>query len=153
MNSHRIGSTVLLAGGIVLVFGGLSSALGFSASGVVASLAAIAALLYAGGVWFGATPRPDAAAVVFTRTLTLASGALAGRSIGDLFSETDRREIEARCRAALEGHPSRFTCGTGAAARSFEAAPVRGADGAVVYGLLLSGALASQARAELTPVA
>jgi len=144
---------VLLAGGILLVFAGLSSALGFSPSGIVATLAAIAALLYAGGVWFGATPRPDTTAVVFTRALTLASGPLAGRSIADLFSEADRREIEARCRAALDGRPSRFSCGAGASSRAFEATSVRSADGVVIYGLLLSGSLAAQAPTELTPVA
>src|SRR5262249_30751701 len=65
MQSHRVGSTVLLAGGVFLVFGGISSALGFSTSGIVASLAAVAALLYAGGVWFGAAPHADPSILVF----------------------------------------------------------------------------------------
>jgi hypothetical protein len=67
MRTSRVGSTVLLAGGVVLVFAGMSAALGFSISGVLATLAAIAALLYAGGVWFGERRRADPSVVVFTR--------------------------------------------------------------------------------------
>lgn len=141
MNSHRVGSTVLLAGGVFLVFGGLSSALGFSTAGIVASLAAIAALLYAGGVWFGDTPHTDPSIVVFTPDLTVAGGALRGRPVADLFDEDMRRDIEAACRDAIGGRPSRFASGRGSARQTFEASPVRGADGLVTFGILLSGAI------------
>jgi hypothetical protein len=139
MNSHRAGSTVLLAGGVLLVFAGLSSALGFSISGMFASTAAIAALLYAGAMWFGEGPRGDAAIVLFTPALLIASGPLAGRPVADMYPETMRREIESRCRAALAGQASHFSCGLGC---DFHATPVRSADGAVIFGLLLSETLA-----------
>ena len=131
---------MLLAGGVFLVFGGMSSALGFSTSGIVASLAAIAALLYAGGVWFGEAPRADASHVLFTPGLSVAGGALQGRRVVDLFEADMTREIEAACRAAIEGRPSRFSCGRGESKQTFEAVPVHGADGRVLYGILLSGA-------------
>jgi hypothetical protein len=150
MNTPRAGSTVLLGGGVFLVFAGLSSALGFSLSGMIASAAAIAALLYAGGVWFGEPPREDYTIVLFTPALVIANGPLAGRPIADLYADTMRREIESRCRAALDGHPSHFSCAPG---REFHATPVRSADGAVMFGLLLSGSLARDRAAQFTSVA
>jgi hypothetical protein len=136
VSTHRLGSFVLLAAGVLLVFAGLSGALGFSPSGIVASAAAIAALLYAGGVWFGASPRIDASVVLFTPSLTVAAGPLAGRDLVDLFPIAARKEIALHCRAALAGQSSRFVSG----ASRFEAAPVKSADGLVVYGILISGA-------------
>ena len=47
----RLASSVLFALGVALVLIGLSAALGFSVAGGVASAAAVASLLYAGGVW------------------------------------------------------------------------------------------------------
>ena len=154
MHAQRLGSSVLLAGGIVFVFAGLSSALGFSSAGMVASVAAIAALLYAGGVWFGESRRADSSAVLFTPALTIASGPLGGRRVSELFPDALRREIETRCREAIDGRGGRFACGSGADRQSFAATPVRTPEGLVVYGLLLSGPLAAEFRAEqLTPVA
>jgi hypothetical protein len=141
MNVNRAGSSVLLAGGVVLVFAGLSTALGFSIAGMIASAAAITALLYAGGVWFGETPRADPSLVLFTPELIVASGPLTGRPIAALFPDAMRREVEAACRAALDGRASSFACGPGTDRQIFEASAVRTVDGAVVYGLLLSGAL------------
>jgi hypothetical protein len=136
-DSHRIISFVLLAGGVVLVFAGLTAALGFSTSGVIASAAAIAALLYAGGVWFGASARGEAAVVLFTPQLTVAAGPFTGRLVADLYPEPMRREIDERCRAAFDGQSVRFTPAPG---RTFETAPVRAADGAIVYGILIAAA-------------
>lgn len=150
MNSYRAGSTVLLAGGVVLVFAGLSSALGFSLSGMIAITAAIAALLYAGGVWFGEAPRADATVILFTPTLVIANGPMAGRLVVDLYPDAMRREIESRCRAALDGQSSHFSCAPGGA---FQAAPVRAPNGAVVFGLLLSGSLAGSYADQFTSVA
>lgn len=150
MNSHRAGSTVLLAGGVFLVFAGLSSALGFSMSGMIASAAAIAALLYAGGVWFAEPPREDYTLVLFTPALLIADGPLAGRPVAELYAEPIRREIESRCRLALEGQASHFSCAPG---RDFHATPVRSADGAVMFGLLLAGSLARERAAQFTSVA
>lgn len=145
MGAHRVASTVLLAGGVLLIFGGMSSTLGFSTSGIVASLAAVAALLYAGGVWFGATPNADASIVVFTRELLVAGGALNGRRVTELFDAGMRSDIESACRDAIDGRPARFSTGRGSMRRTFEAGCVRGADGLVIYGVLLSGAMLNTA--------
>jgi hypothetical protein len=53
---NRVLSSVLLASGIVLVFAGLSAALGFTAPGMIASIAVIGTLLYTGSVWFSSPP-------------------------------------------------------------------------------------------------
>ena len=53
MRTKRLLSSLLMAAGIVLVFYGFNAALGFTIVGMFASLAAITALLYAGGVLFG----------------------------------------------------------------------------------------------------
>jgi hypothetical protein len=138
MNPNRVGSFVLLAGGVVLVFAGLTTALGVSTSGIIASAAAIAALLYAGGVWFGGAPRTDLSVVLFTPALTVAAGPLAGRALADVFPVASRQAIETHCRAALAGASQRFAAADG---QMFEAAAVRSADGAIVYGILISGAV------------
>ena|SRR5881392_3836714 len=137
MNTHRVGSSVLLAGGVVLVFAGLAAALSFSMAGMMASAAAIAALLYAGGVWFGGSSRADASVVLFTPQLTVAAGPLAGGPVLDLYPIPLRKEIDALCRAALAGESRRFAPPSG---MGIEAAPVRGADGRIVYGILIAGA-------------
>ena len=140
MNTHRVGSLVLLAAGVLLVFAGLSAALRWSTTGVIASAVAIAALLYAGAVWFGAARRADASVLVFTPQLIVAVGPLSGRPILDLFPATARSEIGARCRAAIDGRSDRFR----AAGQTFDAAPVRGVDGAVIYGILIAGAIMAE---------
>ena len=53
MRMKRLLSSFLMATGIVLVFYGFNAALGFTWIGMLASLAAITSLLYAGGVLFG----------------------------------------------------------------------------------------------------
>jgi hypothetical protein len=136
MNSQRLGSYVLLAGGVILVFAGLASALAFTVGGMIASAAAIVALLYAGGVWFGRVPRDAAAVVLFTPQLTVAAGPLAGRAVAELFPIPLRKQIEAQCRAALAGESRRFSPSGDS---TFEAAPVRNADGLIVYGILIQG--------------
>ena len=136
-NSQRVGSYVLLAGGVVLVFAGVAAALSFSMAGMFASAAAITALLYAGGVWFGGSSRLDASVVLFTPQLTVAAGPLMGRPVLDLYPIPLQKEIDALCRAALAGESRRFAPASGT---PIEAAPVRGADGAIVYGILVTGA-------------
>jgi len=135
--SRRAGAFVLLAGGVCLVFAGLSSSFAFSTSGMITTAAAIAALLYAGGVWFGDTPRTDCSVVLFTPQLTVAAGPMAGRTVAELFPIALRKEIDAQCRAALAGRASHFTPG---GEGGFDAAPVRGADGLIVYGILIASA-------------
>ena len=142
---NRLLSSVLLATGVVLVFAGLSEALGFTALGVVASMAAIAALLYAGAAWFGAPPAMPALAgagtiTVFDRDLRVASGPNAGASILHAYPAAVRAEIEARCRAALDGHSTHFTCDINGRRVAIEAAPVVNAAGVIAYGILITGA-------------
>ena len=49
---RRVTSGILLGAGIALVLAGLSAALGSTIPAILASLAVVAALLFAGGVWF-----------------------------------------------------------------------------------------------------
>jgi hypothetical protein len=150
MNSSRAGSVVAFAAGIVLVFIGWSSALGFTLAGMVASGATIATLLYAGGVWLGPTPpRARSEVVLFTRALTVASGPSAGRSVVELFPESVRAVIAEHCRTALEGRAVRFTSPTG---EPFAVSPVHSAEGAIIFGLLLSGQAAEAAASAVTSV-
>ena len=135
-------SSVLLALGVMLVFLGLVSAVGFTPGGVVASIAAIGALLYAGGVWF-ATPAAAAATpahplIVFNRERVLVTGPGMGQSVLAQFPESARPEIERRCAAALAGMGARFPCFYDGRMVVFDALPVRSADGEVVYGILLT---------------
>jgi hypothetical protein len=53
LRRKRFLSSLLMTAGIGLVFYGLNSALGFTVPGMLASVAAIASLLYAGGALFG----------------------------------------------------------------------------------------------------
>jgi hypothetical protein len=157
----RLASSVLLAAGIVLVFAGLSASLGFTVGGMVASIALIAALLYAGGSWFGAAPPAIAVAgadrvLVFDRTLHIAAGAAPGTPLLSQFPEPLRPEIEVRCRAALGGEHSHFACEHGGRRIQFEIAPVQPMAGAVLYGILIAGTgapLAAVASRPLTTVA
>jgi hypothetical protein len=140
MNIHRAGSVALLTGGLVLVFAGLSASAGFSLSGTMASAAAMLALLYAGGVWFGSSSDADRSVLLFTRALIVATDPLSGRRLRDLFPHANGSVLEDACRLALAGHPARLSCGT---AETFAISPVRSAEGAVIYGLLLTGAAAA----------
>ena len=71
--ARRVASAILFVGGVAVIFFGLSSALGFSVTGLVASAAAIAALLYAGAVWFGGTSARLPDNKITTPTATTAS--------------------------------------------------------------------------------
>lgn len=136
-----LASSLLLAAGIVLVFAGLSAALGFTLPGMLASLAAITTLLYAGGVWFGASAAADTPCViVFDNALRISGGSRAGQHVGEQFPLAMRREIEQRCEAAVRGEYSRFTCSDGLRSRTFDAAPIKSAHRSVVCGVLVEGA-------------
>ena len=87
--------------------------------------------------------------VLFTHALTVASGPMAGRGVSELFAEGMQARIEEGCRKALAGHASRFSCGS----RPFAVSPVQSSEGAVVYGLLLSGAAAEAEAGTATQVA
>ncbi len=151
--SKRVISSALLVAGVVLVFAGLSAALGFTAGGMIASFAAVVMLLYAGAVWFGTTAAPAPGAgpadpvIVFDRALQIVCGASRGTALVAQFPEALRTEIHGRCAAALAGATGRFTCGYGGTEVAFDAVPVRGSDGSIVYGMLLSGATVSSGEA------
>jgi len=142
---NRIVSSLLLGLGILLVFIGFTSALGFSAVGIVASAVTIVALLYAGAVWFAPEPRlaPSVRAgpvplVVFDRDRTIVAGPASGQPLASQFPEILRPEIDRRSAAALAGTGSQFSCLLNGHAMLVEALPVRNASGAVVYGILLT---------------
>src|SRR5687767_9853514 len=108
---QRFVSATLLILGVALVFLGLTRSLGFTALGVIASVAAIAALLYTGGVWFGssasrpAAPTPVAATdpMLFDARGRLVAGPAAGHPVASQFPESLRLEIERHCAGAFAG--------------------------------------------------
>jgi hypothetical protein len=155
---RRILSSLLLASGIVLVFAGLSAALGSGVPGMLASIAAITALLYAGGVWFGGAPlvrRPAGAGmvIVFDRELKVAAGFAMGEPVVSQFPDAVRPEIEKRCRAALRGESAQFTCEHGGKRTVFDASPVHTMTGVILYGVLTTGAGHPARSVAPTPVA
>jgi hypothetical protein len=138
-------SSLLLATGLVLVFAGISHALGYSVPGMIASIAVIAALLYAGGAWFGTPPgipAPAGAAtvLVFDRELRIVAGPSTGAPLTRQFPRALRPELETRCRAALRGESSQFTCEVDGRRLVFDVGPVASASGDVLYGVLMTGA-------------
>lgn len=137
---NRVASSVLFASGIGLVLLGLSAALGFSIPGVIASIAAVAALLYAGSVWFGDRNGAIAPSVlVFNRELLLVGGSHAGEPVASRFPAGIREEIERRCSAAVAGYHSRFTCIDRGRERVFDAAPVVSGRSSEISGVLVEG--------------
>jgi hypothetical protein len=136
----RLAALLLSAVGLALVFAGLSHSLGATPPGMLATTAAIAALLYAGGVWFG-TPALDGPSIlVFNHALAISGGPLAGKPIVSEFPIWMRGEIRRRCEAAIAGEYSRFTCSDGLRSRTFDAAPITNGEGTVVCGVLIEGA-------------
>jgi hypothetical protein len=142
----RLVASVLLGCGVLLVFTGFSSALGFTPLGIVASLAAIATLMYAGAAWFPAAPASAPIReplLVFDRHCRIVGGPAAGEALASRFPEILRPEIERRCAAALNGTSARFPCLQNGRMVIYDALPVRAADGEVVYGILLTGSVES----------
>ena len=140
----RVLSSVILTSGIVVAFAGLSLALGFTVPAMLASIALIAALLYAGGLWFGGAPTTLATAgsdlvIVFDRSLKVTAGPAPGTSLLLQFPESLRPEIEMRCRLALRGEHTHFECEHAGARIAFDIAPVQSIQGMVLYGVLISG--------------
>ncbi len=157
MGTMRNGASALLfACGIVLTLAGLTSALGFTVGGVLASVAVVAALLYAGGAWFRAPAvrAPDGAdtIIVFDRSLRAASGASSGVPVPQCFPPAMRSQIEAHCRAALRGDHTHFSCEHGPVRHAFEAAPVQTRNGVVVYAVLIAGTGIYSTRPATEPV-
>jgi hypothetical protein len=80
--------------------------------------------------------------VVFNRALRVVCGGARGGHIAAHFPELARGEIERRGIAALLREPAQFTCAGNGGILGFAVAPVRGADGAVLYGILIAGTAA-----------
>lgn len=140
---RRLAASLLCAGGIALVCAGLTTALGPSPWAILASVAAIVSLLYAGATWFGAAPPSDDTThrrclIVFDRDGRVVSGGAIGTPIARQFPEMLQAEIERRCSAALAGVPARFPCLQNGRMVLFDAVPVRAADSSIQYGVLLA---------------
>jgi hypothetical protein len=155
----RLASSVLLAGGIVFVFAGLSAALGSTAAGMMASIAAIAALLYAGATWFGSAPQSLASAggletvLVFDRSLRIAAGGTPGTPLLSHFPEPLRPDLETACRLALRGEHTHFDCDHRGARIFFDISPVQSISGMVLYGVLITGSGVRVPAAAAAPIA
>jgi hypothetical protein len=144
----RLAPSLLLAAGLLVVFAGMTAALGFSVSGAIASVAVIGALLYAGGLWFGGpgtrfAPAGAETVIVFDRSLRVAAGPFPGTSLLLQFPDPLRPEIEMRCRLALHGEHTHFDCEHAGARISFDISPVQNVGSAVIYGALVTGGFAT----------
>ena len=145
-NLQRFASVTLLILGVALVFLGLTRSLGVTPLGVIASVAAIAALLYTGGVWFGSSASPPVARargtatdpMLFDTRGRLIAGPAAGDPVASQFPESLRLEIERHCAAVFAGRTARFLGSRDGRPLTFDVLPVLGADGAIVYGVVVS---------------
>ena len=106
-----------------MVLAGLSAALGSTLMAALVSTVLVAALLYAGALWFGggsvnlAAPGADLV-LVFDRSLKIAAGPGPGSPVVAHFPQALRPEIEMRCRLALRGEHTHFECEHGGARRA-----------------------------------
>jgi hypothetical protein len=125
---RRLMSSLLFAAGIVLVFTGINAALGFTVPGTVASLAAIAGLLYAGAAW-AQGPAPSGPVLIFDHQLRLTTGSplLGG------FPAAQRDEVRAKATATLAGARASVTVD----GRHLVMAPIVSDSGAVLYGAIV----------------
>jgi hypothetical protein len=126
--ARRLTSSLLLAGGIVLVFAGINAALGYSAPGIVASVAAIAGLLYAGAAWGQSAPGPTRV-LVFDHHLQLTTG----EPLLARFPEDQRDEVRAKATATLAGARASVLL----EGRPMLMAPITSDAGAVLYGAIV----------------
>jgi hypothetical protein len=137
-------SSVLLGAGLLLVLIGLSVSMGSGPVDVLAAALVIAVLMYAGAVWLGPLRRLPAretalpTLVVFDRERRIVSGGTPGAPLAEQFPESLHPELERRAAAALDGVSQRFPCLHDGRMMVFEALPVRGADGIIVCGILMS---------------
>ena len=99
---RRLASSSLLGLGILPAFVGMRAALVSTGGGMIASVAASAALLYAGCIWFGTPPDTRRSA---SKPSSCSTGRSGGRGAAphaalSHFPEPMQAEIGARCRAA-----------------------------------------------------
>ena len=135
--ARRLTSSFLLAGGIVLVFAGINAALGFSVPGIVASVAAIAGLLYAGAAWGSPSPRNAERVLVFDRHLQLTTG----EPLLTRFPEGQRDEVRAKATATLAGARASILLD----GRPMMMAPITADGGAVLYGAIVESSAQAHA--------
>ena len=144
----RLASSLLLGAGTLLVFSGFSAALGFTVTGVVASVAAVAGLLYAGGVLFGERPS-SGTVLIFDETLTLTCGT----PLLSVFPRGTHDAVRACAIGALAGQRGTFMVGQ----RSYHVAPVALGTALGRYGAVLedvpSSAFAHPVQAQQYPSA
>lgn len=136
--ARRLVSSLLLGSGIVLVFAGINTALGFSAAGIVASLVVIAGLLYAGSVWGAAPVMPSGAVLTFDHGLRLADG----RPLLSRFPSAQHDEIRAKAIATLAGARASLVID----GKPFSMSPIVSDSGAVLYGAIVETSAAAQLR-------
>jgi hypothetical protein len=137
MTPRRLVSPVLFAAGVALVLIGMSAAQGWSAPGIVASVAAIAALLYVGGVWFGrAAPSESgrAAVMVFDANLRLVSSPRQGEPVVSAFPAANSQAVKHACASAMAGEFTRVIV----SGVQFSVVPVRAGDGRVILGMIVT---------------
>jgi uncharacterized protein (DUF58 family) len=142
VNITRFATSGLLGLGVLFVFAGLTAALGVTVTGVTASLAVIAALIYSGAVWFAprvsSPPRSLSMPVVFDAEGRIISGAAIGQPLASQFPPSLRGEVDRCCAAALAGAPACFTADGQGRSVAYECLPVRRGDGSIVYGIVVS---------------
>lgn len=115
---------------------------------------AIGALLYTGGIWFGAPPprtrvtsaTGDGSPILFDVYGRLVSGPHAGEPVASRFPEAARPDVERHCAIVFSGRCARFPCVCDGTPVVFEALPVRSADGAIVYSLLVPAGAGREVR-------
>ena len=134
-------SIALLVAGVVLVFAGLTRSVGFSLAGIAASLAAVVALLYSGAVFFGTYPVPHTITpdtiFVFDRTFRLVAGVHKGLPIRAVLPAGLPGDLDARCTAVFAGKSERFEYAGSSRPMQAHLVPVRDANGAVQFGMLM----------------
>jgi hypothetical protein len=134
-------SIALLVAGVTLVFVGVTRSVGFSLAGIIASLAAVVALLYSGAVFFGASLAPHTekrdTIFVFDRTIRLVGGAHQGMPIRAVLRGIAEGDLESRCSAVFSGKTDRFAYTAATPPMHVDIVPVRDVDGVVVLGMVI----------------
>jgi hypothetical protein len=94
--------------------------------------------------------------IVFDRLLHVVAGPATGASLLSQFPAPLRPELEMRCRLALRGEHTHFSCEHAGARVSFDISPVHSVSGVVLYGIVVAGQgkpMPAVAPAPLTTVA
>jgi hypothetical protein len=142
---RRVFSSILLAAGVVLVLAGLTSALGSGVTGLVAGVALVSALLYAGATWFA--PPPLVATpllVLFDRSGRVVAGFRAGEPLAARFSRSRAADIDRHVATVFAG-ASVHVMPDPHDATTLVMVPVRAADGTIPLAILTTASAVSVA--------